>query len=294
MDYLVKAIDTEGFIRISSVVTTDVVEKARVTHDLSKTASAALGRTLSAGLIMAEDLKNAGDSITININCDGELEKIVVTGKNDGKIKGYVNNPHADADVRETDNKLNVSKIVGTGTLTVVKDLGLKEPYIGQVDLISGEIAEDFANYFAISDQVPTVVNLGVLVDKDFSIKAAGGFILSLMPGAGEDIISKIENNVSKMKPLTTLIDGGYSPEDIILKVLDGFEVKFLDKKPVEFKCDCSREKVVDSLISIGEKEITKIIEEDGKAEVECYFCNTTYDFDKKDLEEILKEIKKL
>ncbi|CDZ74815.1 33 kDa chaperonin [Peptoniphilus sp. ING2-D1G] len=294
MDYLVKAMDKAGFIRISSVITTNLVEKARVTHNLSKTASAALGRTLSAGLIMAEDLKNDGDSITININCDGELEKIVVTGKNDGKIKGYVNNPQADADVREDDNKLNVSKIVGSGTLTVVKDLGLKEPYIGQVDLVSGEIAEDFANYFAVSDQVPTVVNLGVLVNRDFSIRASGGFILSLMPGAGEDIISKIENNISKMEPLTTLIDKNYSPEDIILKVLNGFEVKFLDKKTVEFKCDCSREKVIDSLISIGEKEISKIIEEDEKADVKCYFCNTNYHFDKKDLEEILKAIKNL
>ncbi|MDO5041630.1 MAG: Hsp33 family molecular chaperone HslO [Peptoniphilus sp.] len=294
MDYLVKAIDAEGFVRISAVRTTDLVEKARVTHDLSKTASAALGRTLSAGLIMADDLKNEGDSITININCDGALEKIVVTGKNDGKIKGYVNNPHADADIREVDNKLDVSKIVGGGTLTVVKDLGLKEPYVGQVDLVSGEIAEDFANYFAVSDQVPTVVNLGVLVDKDLSIKAAGGFILSLMPGAGEEIISRIEANVAKMESLTALIDRGYSPEDIILEVLAGFDVKFLGEKPVEFKCDCSREKVIESLISIGEKEMTKIIEEDGKAEVECYFCNTTYDFDKKDLEEILKEIKKI
>ena len=291
MDYLVKAVDKDGFVKISAANTKNTVEKARKLHNLSKTASAALGRTLTAGLIMASDLKNEKDSITINIDGSGDIGRIVVTGKNDGKIKGYVNNPSADAKIREVDNKLDVSKIVGQGTLTVVTDLGLKEPYVGRVNLVSGEIAEDLVNYFYISEQVGSVVNLGVLVDVDYTIKESGGFILQLMPGAGEEIISKIESNIKNMKSYTSLLDEGNNPEDIMKMVLKGFDTKELERKNIEFSCDCSREKVVDSLISIGKKEIEDIIKEDGKAEVVCHFCNSKYLFSKKDLEDILEKM---
>ncbi|MGO1581337.1 MAG: Hsp33 family molecular chaperone HslO [Peptoniphilaceae bacterium] len=291
MDYIVRAVDKDGFVKITGALTTDIVENARKTHGLSKTASAALGRTLTAGVMMTDSLKNEQDSITINIKGDGDLGRIVVTGKNNGKIKGYVNNPLADAEIREVDNKLDVAKIVGKGTLTIVTDLGLKEPYTGQVPLISGEIAEDIANYFYTSDQVPSVVSLGVLVDLDYTIKSAGGFILQLMPGADENIISKIEENLKSLKSITNLLEEGKTIENIIEIVLNGFEVKYLNKREISYECDCSRDKVTESLISLGRKELENIIEEDGEAEVKCYFCNKDYNFNKDELKNILKKI---
>ncbi|EFI41325.1 Hsp33 family molecular chaperone HslO [Peptoniphilus sp. oral taxon 386] len=291
MDYLVRAVDIDGNIKISAVITTDIVEKARVTHSLSKTASAALGRTLSVGVIMAEALKNENDSITINIKGDGDIGRIVVSGKNDGNIKGYVENPLADTDSRVIDNKLDVGKLVGNGTLTVVTDLGLKEPYVGQVQLVSGEIAEDFANYFYTSDQVPSVVSLGVLVDTDYTIKAAGGFVLQLLPGAEEEIISKIEKNLKDLDSVTSMISDGYLPEDIIKRVLSGFEVKILSVKKVYYNCDCSREKVEDAIISLGKKELEEILKTDKKAEMKCYFCNKTYELNEAELKSLVDKI---
>lgn len=292
MDYLVRAVDVEGQIKIAAVLSTDIVEEARKIHNLSKTASAALGRTLTIGTIMADALKNKEDAVTINIKGDGEIGRIIVTGKNDGNIKGYVENPAADADIRQSDNKLDVSKVVGkNGTLTVVTDLGLKEPYIGKTNLVSGEIAEDFANYFYTSDQVPSVVSLGVLVDVDYTIKAAGGFLLQLLPGTTDDVITKIENNLRDLPSVTSLIVDGYSPEDIIKRVLSGFEVKFLNKREVFYKCDCSREKVEEALSSVGKSELKDILKTDKKAELNCYFCNSNYVFDEKDLERIISEL---
>ena len=192
---------------------------------------------------MSENLKNEADTLTLNIKGDGDIGQIVVTAKANGIVKGYVNNPMADADIRESDGKLDVGKIVGKGTLTVVADQGLKEPYIGKVELISGEIAEDLANYFYRSDQVPSVVSLGVLVDVDYSVKAAGGFILQLMPGADDECISKIEQNISKIKSITSMLDEGMTPEQIVEAVMSGFEIKILDKKGIGFNCDCSFEK---------------------------------------------------
>jgi len=289
MDYIVRAIDVSGSIKISAAITTEVVEKARITHNLSKTASSALGRTLTAGLIMTDALKNEQDSLTINIKGDGPLGRIVVTGKNDGKIKGYVVNPSADLPIRETDNKIDVSGVVGNGLLTIVTDMGLKEPYVGQVSLVSGEIAEDIANYLYISDQVPSAVGLGVLVNTDYSIKAAGGFILQLLPDADEETISKIESNIQNMKSVTEMIDLNYSAEDIIKTITNGLEVKFLDEKKVSYECDCSKEKMESALAAIGKNELNSIIEEDGHAELSCYFCNRKYDFDKAELENLIR-----
>lgn len=291
MDYLTKAMDSTKMVRVSAIDARDVVEKARQIHNTSKTASAALGRTLCAGLLMASDLKNEDDSLTLNIESESSIGRIVVTCKNDGNIKGYVKNPMADAEIRESDHKLDVGSIVGNGTLTVVKDLGLKHPYVGKVNLVSGEIAEDIANYYYVSEQVRSVVSLGVLVDKDYTIKQAGGFILQLMPYAGEEVIEKIENNLKNLPSYTEMLENNMSPEDIINRLLEGFEVNYLDKKPVYYKCDCSREKVISSLISLGKKELEDIKEEDEKVEVTCHFCNAEYFFNKEDIDEIIKMI---
>lgn len=291
MDYLVRAIDKDAQVRIFACSSKDMVEKAREIHNTSKTATAALGRTLTAAALMSENLKNEADTLTLNIKGDGDIGQIVVTAKANGIVKGYVNNPMADADIRESDGKLDVGKIVGNGTLTVVADQGLKEPYIGKVELISGEIAEDLANYFYRSDQVPSVVSLGVLVDVDYTVKAAGGFILQLMPGADDECISKIEENISKLKSITSMLDRGMTPEQIVEAVMSGFEIKILDEKEIGFNCDCSLEKVEDSLISLGKDELEAIIEEDGKAEVMCHFCNSKYNFSKEKLTSILKNM---
>lgn len=294
MDYIIRAINKEKDVKIQVAITTELVEKARKTHNLTKTASAVLGRTLSAGIILAEDMKNEKDSITVNINGDGPVGRIVATAKNNGKIKGYVQNPNADADVRESDGKLDVSGLVGNGTLTVVRDLGMREPYVGQVPLVSGEIAEDFANYLYTSDQVPSVVGLGVLVDTDLTIKSSGGFILQLMPGASEETICKIEENLKDLPTVTQMIESGFNAEDILNRVMQGFEMKILNKKEISFDCDCSKEKVEDALVSLGTKEIEKIIKEDKKAEIQCHFCNTFYNFDEEDLNKILLKINQI
>lgn len=294
MDYIIRAINKEKDVKIQVAITTELVEKARKTHNLTKTASAVLGRTLSAGIILAEDMKNEKDSITVNINGDGPVGRIVATAKNNGKIKGYVQNPNADAGVRESDGKLDVSGLVGNGTLTVVRDLGMREPYVGQVPLVSGEIAEDFANYLYTSDQVPSVVGLGVLVDTDLTIKSSGGFILQLMPGASEETICKIEENLKDLPTVTQMIESGFNAEDILNRVMQGFEMKILNKKEISFDCDCSKEKVEDALVSLGTKEIDEIIKEDKKAEIQCHFCNTFYNFDEEDLNKILLKINQI
>ena len=291
MDYLVRAIDKDGFVKISAVTTKNLVEKARITHNLSKTATAALGRTLSIGAIMGEWLKNEEDSITLNIKGDGEIGRIVVVGKNDGTVKGYVDNPSADLPARQSDGKIDVGGIVGKGTLTVVTDMGLKEPYVGKTNLVNGEIAEDFANYFYKSEQIPTVVSLGVLVDVDYTVKQAGGFVLQLMPGAGEEVISKIEENLKYLPSCTTMLNNGLNPKDIINKVLNGFELKFLEDKTLSYKCSCSKDKVESALISLGKNEIKDIIKEDKKAEVKCYFCNKVYNFSEEELKEMLNNM---
>lgn len=292
-DYLIRGIDESQNIKVFLARTTNIVEEARKRHNLSKSASAALGRTLSAGILMSSNLKNTEDSLTLNILGDGDLGRIVVTCKNDGNIKGYVDNPFADAPARE-DGKIDVGRVVGyNGTFTVVMDLGLKEPYVGQVPLVSGEIGEDLANYFYQSDQVDSAVGLGVLVDTDLSIKAAGGYIIQLLPGVSDEDLEKIENAIRGAESLTTMLDKGLELEEIMEKVLPGFNIKILERKEIFFKCECSREKVEDSLESLGPKEITDIIKEDGEAELTCHFCGNKYFFNRVNLEHILEKSKK-
>lgn len=290
MGYILRAIDESETIKISAAITTDVVEEAAKIHKLSKTTSAALGRVLTAAAIIGSWQKNEKDSITLSINGNGPAGKIVATCKNDGYVKGYVTNPGADLPTREADGKIDVAGIVGEGNLTLVMDTGMKKPYTGTVNLTTGEIAEDLAVYFLQSDQVPSAVGLGVLVDVDYSIKAAGGFIIQLMPDATEEQISKLEENLKDLPSVTSILDEYHDAEKLIEILMKDIDFKILEKREITYKCNCSREKVEDAIVSVGPREIEEILREDKKAEVSCYFCDKVYDFDESDLERMLKK----
>ncbi|WP_353092546.1 Hsp33 family molecular chaperone HslO [Tissierella praeacuta] len=287
-DYLIRGMDKKGNIRIFVATTTNMVEKARNTHNTSPTATAALGRALTAAAMMGVMMKNDEDRLTLKISGDGPIGTIMMVANNKGVVKGYVDNPYADVPSRE-DGKLDVGRVVGSnGTLTTIMDLGLKDPHVGQANLVTGEIAEDLATYYALSEQQPSAVGLGVLVDKDISVKAAGGYIIQLLPDISDDDITKIEESIGKIPPVSSLIDKGLSPEDIMHELLKEFEMEILGKVDINYKCDCSREKIETVLRSIGKEEIKDMIEEDGKAEVVCHFCNTKYNFSKEELEKLM------
>lgn len=292
-DICIRAIDKDQMIKAHIAVSTKLVETARITHQTSPTATAALGRALTGGILLRNKLKNEKESLTLNILGDGPLGRIVVTGSNNGMVKGYVDNPMADLPVRESDGKLDVGGLVGrNGKLSVVMDLGLREPYTGQVALTNGEIAEDIAHYLFQSEQVPSAVGLGVRVEKDLSVSSAGGFIIELLPFASEEVIQKLENSLSGVKSVTNLLEEGLDAYAIMERLLPDFEMTVLEEKEIGFSCECSREKVEDSLISIGAEEIQSMIDEDKRAEVSCHFCNRTYDFSQEDLEDILEKTK--
>lgn len=287
-DYLIRGIDKTGNIRVFVATSTGMVEKARNTHNTSPTATAALGRALTAAAMMGVMMKNENDRLTLKISGDGSLGTIMIVTNNKGSVKGYVDHPYADVPSRE-DGKLDVGKIVGSnGTITTIMDLGLKDPYVGQANLISGEIAEDLAAYYAISEQQPSAIGLGVLVDKDISVKAAGGYIIQLLPDVSNEDITKIEEAISKTPSVSSLIDKGLSPEDIMHELLKEFEMEVLEKVDIDYKCDCSRQRIEEVLLSIGKKEIEAMIEEDGEGEVVCHFCNTKYHFSKEELEKLI------
>lgn len=291
-DYLIKGMDKESKLRVFFARTTNTVEEARKIHNTSATATAAFGRALTIGAIMGSAFKNDSDLLTLKISGDGPIGSIMVVANKTGRVKGIVNNPSADLPSTK-EGKLDVGNLVGkNGTLTAIMDLGLKEPYIGQTSLITGEIGDDIANFYLQSEQIPTAVGLGVLVEKDLSVKAAGGFLIQTLPDILDEDILKIEESLAKAKPLSTLINEGYTPEEIMKEILSDFNMQVTDKLDLEYFCDCSREKVEKALISLGEKEISEIIVEDGKSEVKCHFCNTAYQFSKKELEKILLTIK--
>lgn len=288
-DYFIRAIDKSGSIRLFAATTTNLVEEARRIHQTSPTVTAALGRTLTASAMMGKMMKNEKDLLTLKINGNGPAGSIITVANNQGQVKGVVSNPTADLPARNSDKKLDVGGIIGdNGTLTVIMDLGLKEPYVGQTSLVSGEIAEDIANYYMVSEQTPSAVSLGVLVDKDISCKAAGGFMIQLLPDTKEEDIVKIEKALENVEPVSTMIDNGMSPEDIMNKVLGQFEMEILEKSDLDYYCNCDRGKIESVIISLGRKEIEAIIEEDQKAEVVCHFCNTKYQFNKEELEKFL------
>ena len=287
-DYLIKAIDEVGKVRIYVARSTALVEKARLTHNTSPTATAALGRTLTAGVIMGAMMKNDTDVLTLKISGDGPAGNIYVVARNNGVVKGYIDNPAADLPSKEN-GKLDVGSLVGTnGSIRTIMDLGLKEPYVGQSKLITGEIAEDLANYYAYSEQLPSAVSLGVLVDKDISVKAAGGYIIQLLPGVSDEDINKIEKILANIDPVSTMIDNGMTPEEIMEHSLGDLNMQILEKSDIEFKCDCTRERIERVIISLGKKEIDDIIKEDGQAEIVCHFCNTKYLFNEEELTKLI------
>lgn len=287
-DYIVRGIDKTGNVRVLVASTSNMVEKARLTHNTSPTATAALGRSLTAGALMGIMMKNEDDRLTLKISGGGPIGNIMVVANNQGIVKGYADFPYADVKSKEN-GKLDVGTLVGSdGTITVMMDLGLKEPYIGQSRLVSGEIAEDLASYYLMSEQQPSAVGLGVLVDKDISVRAAGGYIIQLLPDVSDEDISKIENAISSIGGISSLIDKGLSPEEIMNRLLKDFEIKLLDKTELKYSCDCSRERIKIVLKSIGNKEIQSMIDDDGKAEVVCHFCNTKHRFSKAELEELI------
>lgn len=292
MDYILRATAGEGSVRIFIANTKETVQKAFLHHKTSPVMSAALGRALTAAAIMGSMLKSDNDLITIRINGDGPGKGLIVTGDNKARVKGYPFNPIVDIPLKPN-GKLDVQGALGEGNLTIIKDMGLKEPYVGQIPLVSGEIAEDLTYYFAKSEQTPSAVSLGVLVDRDYSIKQSGGFIIQVMPDANENIINSLENKLATMKSFTTLLEEGNTIEDILNMLVGEFGLNILDKIPTSFYCNCSKERVEKALISIGKQELKNIIEEDKKATLHCHFCNKDYNFNEEDLINLLNECSK-
>ena len=290
-DYLVKALAFNGQVRAYAVKSTDTVGEAQRRHYTWPVASAALGRTISAGVMMGAMLKGE-ENLTIKVEGGGPIGLILVDSDAKGHVRGYVSNPHVHFDLNEH-GKLDVRRAVGTeGMLSVVKDIGLRDYFTGQVPIVSGELGEDFTYYFATSEQVPSSVGVGVLVNPDNSIKAAGGFIIQLMPGAEDETITMIENRLNTVPPVSKLIDRGLSPEELLKEVLGEENVNILETLPVAFTCKCSKERFENAIVGLGEEEITAMIEEDGQAEAQCHFCNEKYLYTREELEELRKEAK--
>ncbi len=292
-DYIVRATAGNAQIRAFSATTRNTVEKAREAHNLSPVASAALGRTLTAGAMMGAMLKGENELVTIQFQGDGPIEGIIVTADSLGKVKGYVGNPSVMLPPNYA-GKLDVGAAVGYGMLQVTKDMGLKEPYCGQTVINTGEIAEDLTYYFASSEQVPSSVGLGVLMDKELAnVRQAGGFIIQLMPFADDAVIEKLEKNLTQIPSVTTMLDEGMTPEDMLKKVLEGMDIEFTDTLPVEFSCNCSKERIEKALVSVGEKELKDMIADGKPVEVNCHFCNTNYTFSIEELQGLLKRAKR-
>jgi len=287
-DYIIRATDKKRQIRAFAAITTESVEDARKIHETTPVVSAALGRLMTAAGMMSYMLKGDKDIITLQIRGDGPLKGLIVTADSKGNVKGYPYNSAVDLPLNAI-GKLDVSGAIGQGYLTVIKDLGLKEPYIGQTNLVSGEIAEDLTYYFVNSEQTPSAVGLGVLVDRDYSIKQAGGFIIQLMPGADDETISQLENSLKTIKSVTEILEEGKNPEDILRLLIGDIEV--MDRLPVNFHCNCSRERVEKALISIGLKDLREIYDTDKKAELKCHFCNKSYIFEEDNLKTIIDEL---
>lgn len=290
-DRIIKFLAYEGKVNIVCTNTTYLVEKARQIHDLSPVATAALGRTLTIAGMMGINMKGIRDRLTIQVRGNGPLGSMIVVSDNFPKIKGYVQNPLVNMPLNEQ-GKLDVGGAVGkNGFLNVIKDIGLKEPYIGMTPLISGEIAEDFTNYFATSEQTPTVVALGVLVNKD-GVKTAGGYVLTLMPDATEEEIKKIEESVNNCPPISKMLEEGNTLKEIAIKVTGDTNCKIIEENIIPvYECNCGKEKLEQGLISIGKEELQDMIEKQGKAEIVCQFCNKKYEFSKEELEELINQI---
>jgi molecular chaperone Hsp33 len=290
-DYLIKALAFDGQVRAYAVNSTNTVGEAQRRHYTWPTASAALGRSMTAGVMMGAMLKG-DEKLTIKINGGGPIGGIIVDSNAKGEVRGYVHHPQTHFDLNDQ-GKLDVRRAVGTdGMLMVVKDIGMRDYFTGQVPIVSGELGEDFTYYFASSEQVPSAVGVGVLVNPDNSILAAGGFIIQLMPGTDESTVTKIENSIQSMPPVSKLIEKGLSPEELLFEILGKENVKVLETMPISFQCTCSKERFGNAIISLGTEEIEQMIEEDGKAEAHCHFCNEKYLFTVEELEELKSQAK--
>jgi molecular chaperone Hsp33 len=284
MDRLIKGTALNGQIRVIGVMTTELVQEGTKNHNCTPTASAALGRMLTAGVIMGSMLKSKEDKVTVKIDGGGEAEGVVVTAYEDGRVKGYIGNPNVDLPANDK-GKLDVGGAIGKdGNLAVIKDMGLKEPYSGQVPIVSGEIGEDLAYYFTVSEQTPSAVALGVLVDVDWSIKAAGGFIIQMLPDADEMVADLITYRLEEMEPITTMLASGKTIDEIIEYLFDGMDFKLLQSSEPKYLCDCNREKVEKALISLGMEQLEEIYTEEKTEELKCQFCNKAYYFTHEEL----------
>ncbi len=288
-DYIVRATAAGGQIRAFAATTRNLVEEARSRHNTSPVATAALGRLMTGGVMMGIMMKGDKDLLTLQIKGDGPIEGITVTADSKGNVKGYVENPmvliHA-----KPNGKLDVSGAVGKGTLTVIRDLGLKEPYVGHIDLPSGEIAEDLTYYFAASEQVPSTCGLGVLMNReDNTVKQAGGFIIQLMPGTEDEVIDQLEKNLTGIQSVTSMLNAGDTPEKILERLLGNMDLEILETIPASFHCNCSRERVSRALISLGKTELQSMIDDGEPVELKCHFCNSAYTFQVEELKEMLE-----
>ena len=288
-DYLLRATAAQGQIRAFAATTRDVVETARATHNTSPVATAALGRLLTAGAMMGIMMKGEDDLLTLKIQGDGPIEGLTVTADSKGDVKGYVFNPSVMLPPNAK-GKLDVGGALGVGVLSVIRDIGLKEPYVGQTILVTGEIAEDLTYYFATSEQTPSSVALGVLMNKDNTVRQAGGFILQMMPGAQEEVISRLENKLKEITSVTQLLDEGKTPEMILDYVLGEFGLEINEKLPTRFYCNCTRERVEKALVSVGRKELQEMIDDGKPVEVNCHFCNKNYTFSVEELKKLYEK----
>lgn len=289
-DYIVRATAANHQIRAFAISSTNTIEEARQRHNTSPIATVALGRLMSAGAMMGTMMKGDDDIITIQIKGDGPIGGLTVTADAKANVKGYVNNPEVMLPLNSA-GQLDVEKALGIGVLSVIKDIGLKEPYVGDTILVTSDVTQDITYYFATSEQVPTSVGLSVIMSKDNTVKSAGGFIIQLLPDASEEIISALEKKIKEVKNVTTMLEHGYTPEQMLEELLGEFGLDILDKIPTQFYCNCSKERMSRALISIGRKELSSLIEEGRTIEVNCHFCGSHYNFDVEELKDLLHKV---
>lgn len=291
MDYIVRAVAADKQVRAFAITSREMVETARQHHNTSPVATAALGRLLTGGAMMGVMMKGEKDMLTLMMKGDGPINGVTVTADSKGHVKGYVGNPNVLIPANYA-GKLDVGAAIGYGTLTVIKDMGLKEPYVSQVPLGTSEVAEDLTYYFASSEQVPSAVGLGVLMSKDNTVKQAGGFIVQLMPFADEEVINKLEERINNISSVTEMLEKGMTPEDILKEVMGDMDVEFTDKMETGFVCNCGKEKIAKALAGISKKDMDEIINDGKEIEVKCDFCNTTYKFSVEELQTLRKQFR--
>ncbi|HCL01993.1 MAG TPA: Hsp33 family molecular chaperone HslO [Lachnoclostridium phytofermentans] len=290
-DYIIRATAADSQIRAFACISTEIVETARQAHNTSPVVTAALGRLLTAGAMMGSMMKGEKDLLTLKIACSGPIGGLTVTADSEANVKGYANQNVVNLPPSPK-GKLDVGKALDIGVLSVIKDMGLKEPYVGQTDLVTGEIAEDLTYYFATSEQVPSSVALGVLMNRDNTVRCAGGFIIQLLPFAEEEVIEKLEKKIGEITSVTSMLDKGMTPEEILQELLGEFGLTIFDKVPTKFTCNCTKERVEKAIVSIGKKDLQEMIDDGKPIEVNCHFCNTNYEFSVEELKDIINRSK--